>query len=79
MAKQILSSIPHHGLVVAPGQIRTKDDGEVGGGHLIHVAPVDHQRDELHQELEDHVVLVRQALDYQVLQQTLEIITNTAN
>ena len=32
-------SVTDHGFIVAPGKIGTKDNGQVGRSHLIHVAP----------------------------------------
>ena len=29
----------YHGFVVAPGEIGTKDNGQVGRSHLVHVTP----------------------------------------
>ena len=54
-------------LVPRPGQVGPKHHGQVGGGHLVHVAPVIDQHQKLHQVFEDGVVTLRQLLDDQPL------------
>ena len=54
-------------LVSRPGQVGPEHHGQVGGGHLVHVAPVIDKYQELHQVFEDGVVTLRQLFDDKTL------------
>ena len=54
-------------LVAWPGQVGPEHHGQVAGGHLVQVAPVIHEDQELHQVFEDGVVTPRKLLDDKIL------------